>query len=121
MDANTALTFFKSKDGVEKRFRDTKGPLQVRLLFVRSDARLEGLVAITLLALLVGVILERACRQQGLSWTTARLVREFASLQAVDVSDGSQQRRLATVTPDQQQILTALHWPSPEQYAVSAL
>jgi hypothetical protein len=89
---------------------------------VRSDARLEGLVAITLLALLVGAILERACRQQGLSWTTARLVREFASLQAVDVtwSDGSQQRRLATVSPDQQQILTALDWPSPKQYAVSA-
>lgn len=122
LDANTALRLFKGQDGVEKRFRSTKGPLQVRPLFVRSDARLEGLVAITLLALLVGAILERACRQQGLSWTTARLVREFASLQAVDVtwSDGSQQRRLATVSPDQQQILTALDWPSPKQYAVSA-
>ncbi|MBD3251752.1 IS1634 family transposase [Candidatus Uhrbacteria bacterium] len=122
LDASTALTLFKGQDGVEKRFRHTKGPLQVRPLFVRSDARLEGLVAITLLALLVGAILERACRQRGLASTTTRLVREFASLQAVDViwNDGSQQRQLATVSSEQQQILTALDWPSPEQYAVSA-
>ena len=53
LDANTALTLFKGQDGVEKRFRDVKGPLRVHPLFVRTDRRIEGLVFITLLALLV--------------------------------------------------------------------
>jgi transposase len=52
LDASAALTLFKGQDGVEKFFRTAKGPLLVRPLFVRGDARIEGLVAITLLALL---------------------------------------------------------------------
>ncbi len=80
LDANTALTYFKGQDGVEKRFRSAKGPLQVRPLFVRSDHRLEGLVAITLLALLTSALLERACRQQELAYTLARLRQVFAGL-----------------------------------------
>ncbi|RLC85305.1 MAG: transposase, partial [Chloroflexi bacterium] len=56
------MTLFKGQDGVEKRVRVVKGPLLVRPLFVRTDRRIEGLVFITLLALLVRAILERACR-----------------------------------------------------------
>jgi len=122
LEANTTLTLFKGQDGVEKRFRSAKGPLQVRPLFVRSDQRIEGLVAITLLALLTGALLERACRQQGLSLTMERLIREFASLQAVDVTwtDGRRQRMLAEVSAQQNEILTALNWPHPKRYAVNA-
>jgi transposase len=122
LEANTTLTLFKGQDGVEKRFRSAKGPLQVRPLFVRSDHRIEGLVAITLLALLTGALLERACRQQGLSLTMERLIREFASLQAVDVTwaDGRRQRMLAEVAAPQNEILTALNWPHPKRYAVNA-
>lgn len=122
LEANTALTLFKGQDGVEKRFRSAKGPLQVRPLFVHSDQRLEGLVVITLLALLTGALLERECRQRGLPVTMERLRRDFASLQAVDVmwTDGSQQRKLAEVKAWQSEILAALDWPLPERYAVNA-
>ena len=119
LDADAALTLFKGQDGVEKRFRTAKGPLLVRPVFVHSDERLEGLVAITLFALLTGAILERTCRQNGLALTTQRLVRAFAPLQVVDVTwaDGSRQRQLTEVTTPQKQILTALDWPLPERYA----
>lgn len=122
LDADAALQLFKGQDGVEKRFRSAKGPLQVRPLFVRSDRRLEGLVVITLLALLTGALLERACRQQELTYTVERLKHEFASLQAVDVTwtDGSRQRKLAKVKARQSEILAALEWPRPERYAVNA-
>jgi transposase len=118
LDANTALTLFKGQDGIEKRFRAVKGPLSIRPLFVRSDQRVEGLVFITLLALLIQAIMERACRQQGLMVTAQRLFRGFASLQAVDLvwADGSRQRRAAELSAFQAQVLSALGWPAAEAY-----
>jgi transposase len=118
LDATATLTLFKGQDGVEKRFRTIKGPLLVHPLFVRSDRRIEGLVFISLSALLVRAILERACRQQGLSMTADRLLRAFAFLQAVDLvwSDGSIQRRAAEMTDIQAQVLHTLDWPTPATY-----
>lgn len=119
LDANEALTLFKGQDGVEKRFRVVKGPLLVHPLFVHTDRRIEGLVFITLLALLVRAILERVCRQRGLQTTVDRLFRGFASLQAVDLiwADGSLQRRASEMTDFQAEVLRALGWPAPETYA----
>jgi transposase len=119
LEASEALTLFKGQDGVEKRFRTVKGPLLVRPLFVRSDRRVEGLVFITLLALLVRAILERACRQRGLSLTADRLFRGFTNLQAVDVTwaDGSTQRRASQMTAFQEEVLETLGWPTAEAYA----
>lgn len=119
LEAHQALTLFKGQDGVEKRIGDVKGPLVVHPLFVRTDRRIEGLVFITLLALLVRAILERACRQRGLALSGRRLFRGFAPLQAVDVvwSDGSRQRRAAEMSVFQAQVLDALGWPAPERYA----
>jgi transposase len=119
LDASEALTLFKGQDGVEKRFRVVKGPLLVRPLFVRTDRRIEGLVFITLLALLVRAILERTCRQRGLHVTAKRLFRGFATLQAVDLTwaDGSLQRRASEMTAFQAQVLHTLGWPTPEVYA----
>jgi transposase len=119
LDADKALTLFKGQDGVEKRFRVVKGPLLVRPLFVRIDRRIEGLVFITLLALLVRAILERACRQRGQPVTAERLFRGFASLQAVDLTwiDGSLQRRASEMTAFQREILETLGWPAAEAYA----
>jgi transposase len=116
-----ALTLFKGQDGIEKRFRAVKGPLLVHPLFVRTDRRIEGLVFITLVALLVRAILERLCRQHDLSLTADRLLRGFANLQAVDVTwaDGSIQRRAAQMSSLQSQVLTALGWPLPPTYAQS--
>jgi hypothetical protein len=104
---------------VEKRFRTLKGPLLVHPLFVRSDQRIEGLVFITLLALLVRALLERFCRQHDLALTADCLLDRFASLQAVDViwADDSVQRRAAEMSELQAQVLSALGWPRPETYA----
>jgi len=123
LDAKEALTLFKGQDGIEKRFRALKGPLLVHPLFVRTDKRVEGLVFITLLALLVRAVLERACRQQGLKVTATRLFRGFDRLQAVDVawSDGSSQRRAGQMTEFQSHVLTTLNWPLPETYASGEL
>jgi transposase len=119
LDADTVLTLFKGQDGVEKRFRAVKGPLLVHPLFVRTDRRIEGLVFITLLALLVRTILERACRQRGSTVTADRLLQKFASLQAVDLTwaDGSRQRQASEMTDFQAQVLSALGRQSPEIYA----
>lgn len=119
LDAHAALILFKGQDGVEKRFRVAKGPLLVRPLFVRSDRRVEGLIFVTLLALLVRAILERACRQSGQPLTAERLFRGFARLQAVDLTwaDGSRQRRASEMTAFQRETLDVLGWPLAEAYA----
>lgn len=121
LDEHQTLRLFKGQDGVEKRFRTVKGPLLVHPLFVRTDRRIEGLVWITLLALLVRAILERAAAHQGLSLSADRLLERFASLQAVDViwQDGSVQRRAAEMTPTQQQVLATLGYPAPDSYTRS--
>ncbi len=119
LSAEQALTMFKGQDGVEKRFRTMKGPLLVHPLYVRSDQRIEGLVFITLLALLVRALAERLCRQHNLSLTADRLFKRFANLQAVDVTwaDGSVQRRAAEMSEFQAQVLAVIGWPLPETYA----
>ncbi len=119
LEAGETLTLYKGQDGVEKRIRVVKGPLLVHPLFVRSDRRIEGLVFITLLALLVRAILERACRQLGLPVTAEKLFREFVNLQAVDLrwADGSLQRRASEMTAFQSEVLNTLAWPTVEVYA----
>lgn len=119
LDADRALSLFKGQDGVEKRFRTVKGPLLVRPLFVRSDQRIEGLIFISLLALLIRALLEYHARQQGLALTADRLLRSFAHLQSVDLfwRDGSHQRQAAQPTLAQMQILDTLGWPMPAAYA----
>lgn len=118
LNAHQTLTLFKGQDGVEKRFRTVKGPLQVRPLFVRTDHRIEGLIFITLLALLLRALLEQVARQVGISLSTDRLLRQFESLHAVDLlwCDGSRQRQAAQPTPDQVQTLSTLNWPLPAAY-----
>ena len=122
LSADEALGLFKGRDGVEKRIGVVKGPLLVHPLFVRTDRRIEGLIFITLLALLVRAILERACRQRGLAVTADRLLQGFGVLQALDLtwSDGSLQRRASEMTAFQAQVLRALGWPEPSTYACLA-
>jgi transposase len=122
LDADQTLGLFKGQDGVEKRFRSAKGPVRVHPLFVRSDARIEGLVLVTMLAVLVRAILERLARQHGLVMSVDKLLQAFADLQAVDLSwaDGSQQRHVAEVSALQTQVLARLGWPLPERYALRA-
>jgi transposase len=119
LDAHKTLSIYKRQDGIEKRFRAIKGPLLVHPLFVHTDQRIEGLIFITLLALLVRAILEQRCRQRDLTISTNRLLRKFETLQAVDIRwrDGSDQRQAAQMNDFQAQTLRTLGWPLPYAYA----
>ncbi len=83
----------------------------------------KGLVFITLLALLVQALLERAGRQGGLPFTAQRLFQGFRSLQAVDLTwaDGSVQRRVTELTPFQAQVLKTFAPRRPEYFVSAAI
>lgn len=118
LSASEALVHFKAQDGVEKRNADLKGPLRVRPLYLHSDQRIEGLVFITLLALLVRAIIELRCHRVGLNYTAERILRAFTPLYATDqvFVDGSRLTQLGEMTPFQQRVLDDLHFPSPARY-----
>ena len=118
LSADQALTLFKGQDRVEKRFRAIKGPLLVHPLFVHRDQRIEGLVWISLLALLVRALLEQQAQQHGLAATADRLCQRSAPLQAVDITwaNGQVERRSIEVTPDQTALLHTLGCPQPTVY-----
>ncbi len=113
LNANAAPTQLKGQDGTEKQFRAARGPLLLRPLLVRSDQRVQGLIFVTLLALLVRATLERACRQSGRALRAERLFRGFGRLQAVDLTwaNGSLQRRASETTASQRETLTP--WAGP--------
>jgi transposase len=121
LDAHQTLTIYKGQDGIEKRFRTVKGPLTVHPLFVHSDERIEGMVFITLLALLVRALLEQRCRQQDITESVDQLLRKFERLQAIDIcwQDGSSQRQATQMTDFQAQVLRRLGWRMPDTYAHS--
>ena len=75
-------------------------------LFVHRDQRIEGLVWISLLALLVRALLEQQAQQHGLAATADRLCQRLAPLQAVDITwaHGQVERRSIEVTPDQNRL-----------------
>ena len=104
---------------IEKRFRTVKGPLLVHPLFVHSDERIEGMVFISLLALLVRALLEQRCRQRGITESIDRLLRKFESLQAIDIrwKDGSCQRQATQMSDFQAHVLHRLGWRMPHAYA----
>jgi transposase len=118
LSASETLAYFKAQDGVEKRNRDLKGPLLVRPLYLHTDERIEGLIFITLLALLVRAILELRCQRAGLNYTADQVLRTFAPLYATDqvFVDGSRLTQLGEMAPFQQRVLNGLHFPPPTRY-----
>jgi transposase len=118
LSASQALTLFKAQDAAEKSNRTLKGPLRIRPLYLQTDQRIESLVFITLLALLVRVLLQLRCRRAGLSVSVDRLLAAFASVAATELFfvDGSSLCQLAPLSAFQQQVLAALHFPSPSRY-----
>ena len=121
LSADEALTWFKAQDGVEKRNRALKGPLQVRPLYLHTDQRIEGLVFITFLALLVRAVLELRCRRAGLRYTADRVLHAFERLYATDQTfiDGSRLTQLGTMNAFQQRVLDELHFPPATRYLSS--
>jgi hypothetical protein len=60
---STLLAQWKGQWQIEHRHRSAKGPLRVRPLFVTSNQRIVGLIAILGIALMVFSLLERAARR----------------------------------------------------------
>lgn len=118
LSANEALTIFKAQDNAEKQFRTWKGPLAVRPVFLHTDERIEGLVFITLVALLVRALLRLQCQQAGLKLSPDRVLAEFAPWSVVDLtlSDKTHVRQVAPPTDLQNQVMTALGVPAYEHY-----
>jgi transposase len=118
LSADEALTIFKAQDDAEKQFRAWKGPVAVRPVFLHTDQRIEGLVFITLVALLVRALLRLRCQQAGLKMSADRVLAEFAPWSAVDLTltDGSHLRQAAIPTDFQVQVLVALGVPPYERY-----
>ncbi len=118
LSATDALTYFKAQDSVEKSNACLKGPLRVRPVYLHNDPRIEGLMFISLLALLMRALLGLRARRAGLTYSVERLLQEFAPLYATDQHfvDGSRYTQLGRLTPVQQRVLEALHFPPPTRY-----
>lgn len=116
--ADEALTIFKAQDDAEKQFRTWKGPVAVRPVFLHTDQRIEGLVFITLVALLVRALLALRGREAGLKVTADQVLTEFASWSVVDLTlrDGVHLRQITAPTEFQTKVLTALGGPPDERY-----
>jgi len=120
------LTLYRSKDGVEKRFRVTKSDLQLSPMYVHLDSRLEGLLLVNMIALLAYSLLERQMHQSRLNLTTRRLIEQLDNLHLIETYylDGSCGRRLTPIAPEQMvlwqtltQVLTDLgliKWEQPQ-------
>jgi transposase len=122
LSATEALAYFKAEDGVEKAVAEVKGPLQVRPVFLQTDARIEVLVFLNLVALLVRASLALHLQRAGLTYSVDRVLFEFAPLTAVYqlFADGSQVAQLGQLTACQQEVLTALHLPAASRYVTNS-
>lgn len=121
LSADQALPLFKGQDDAEKQFRVLKSPLAVRPVFLHTDQRIEGLVFVTLVALLVRALLSVQCQQAGLNVSVDRVLTEFAPWSVVDLAltDGSQVRQVATPTEFQAEVMTRLGVPACERYVTN--
>jgi hypothetical protein len=123
LSADQALRLFKGQDDAEKQFQALKSPLAVRPVFLHSDQRIEGLVFVTLVALLVRALLSRQCQQAGLNVSVDRILTEFAPWSVVDLAltDGSQVHQVATPTEFQAEVMMRLGVPACERYLTTLI
>jgi transposase len=63
-DASEVLRIYKRQAIAERRFSDFKGPLAVRPVFLKDNARIAALVFVVYLALLVYCLIERQVRRE---------------------------------------------------------
>ena len=118
LSADQTLRLFKGQDDAEKQFQVLKSPLAVRPVYLHTDERIEGLVFVTLVALLVRALLSFQCQQAGLTVSVDRVLAEFAPWSVVELvlTDGSQVRQVATPTEFQAEVMTRLGVPACERY-----
>jgi transposase len=78
LTANELFAAYKRQHLIENRFRDWKGPLAVRPIFLQNNRRIAALVAIISVALLLYGLIERQVRR-GLAALTERERRLLAA------------------------------------------
>jgi transposase len=122
LTADELFAAYKRQHLIENRFRDWKGPLAVRPLFLHNNQRIAALVAIISLALLLYGLIERQVRR-GLTTLTERerrllkqrigratgrkILDQLSDLVAVRSRDGP--TKLAQPRPVQQLLLRLLN------------
>lgn len=118
LSADDALTIFKAQDDAEKQFRTAKGPVAVRPVFLHTDQRIEGVVFVSLVALLVRALLALQCQQAELKVSVDRVLAEFAAWSAIDLTltDGGHVLQVCAPTDFQTQVMAALGVPPCEHY-----
>jgi transposase len=121
LTADQALRLFKGQDDAEKQFQVLKSPLAARPVFLHTDRRIEGLVFVTLVALLVRALLSVQCQRAGLNVSVDRVLTEFAPWAVVELAltDGSQVRQVASPTEFEAEVMTKLGVPTCERYLAS--
>jgi transposase len=104
------LALYRKKDALEKRFEVCKQDLKVRPLHVHSDARIQALLLVNLIALLAYSLLERQAEQHGLCLTTRRIIDQLSTLQVLEIEawDGSRTCSWIETIPGQVQLLFTL-------------
>lgn len=118
LTADEALAIFKAQDDAEKQIRIMKGPLAVRPFFLHNDQRIEGLVFVSLVALLARALLGLQCQQAGVKASINRVLAEFAPLSVADLTliDGAHIRQAPSLTEFQAQTMAALRVAPCERY-----
>jgi transposase len=118
LSALQILTHFKGQEVVERRIKTVKGPVQIRPMFLHKQERIEGLVFVSMVALLVYTILEMLCRRAGQFITTRQVLEKFERLGAVYIqfNDGSQLKLPSALSLFQKQLIELLRFPPPEVY-----
>ena len=101
---------FKERDLVERRIGNLKGPIPVRPIYLHDDTRIQGLILVTMVALLVGTIVERQLCSAGIDTTIGTVQRLFSRFEGslLTFEDYSQAVTLPTSDRWQGQVLTAL-------------
>lgn len=122
LDAHQMLVRFKRQEVVERRIKTVKGPIQVRPLFLHKEERVQGLVFVTMLALLVYTILELLCRRAGKYITARQVLERFELLAAtyIQFGDGSWLKLPSALNEPQQQLIDLLKFPPPGSYFESS-
>jgi hypothetical protein len=104
------LTLYRQKDAVEKRFEVCKQDLEMRILHVHSDACIQAMLLVNLIALLAYSLLERQAEQAGFCLTTSRIIDQLSTLQVQEIEawDRSRSWSWHETVPGQVQLFISL-------------
>ena len=122
LDAHEMLRHFKRQEIIERRIKTVKGPIAVRPLFLHKElhkeGRIEGLVFVTMVALLIYTILEMLCRRAGEHITARQVLERFERLGAtyIQFGDSSWLKLASALTTHQQHLIDLLTFPPPDAY-----